>query len=81
VDEEGVVFIQDQARVLGLNETGMRVLERIDGATPVGTLLEALARELDVPRERLEADVLPFLDDLLARGALEEPGRPAEGAT
>jgi hypothetical protein len=75
VDEEGVVFIQEQARVLGLNETGMKVLERIDGVAPVGALLQDLAAGLGMAEEKLEGDILPFLEDLVSRGALEVVGR------
>jgi hypothetical protein len=75
VDEEGVVFIQEQARVLGLNETGMKILERIDGVAAVGALLGDLAPGLGVTEEKLEGDLFPFLEDLVGRGALEVVGR------
>lgn len=72
VDREGVVLLQEQARVLGLNETGMKVLERLDGTTSVGSILRGLANDLAVPSETLEKDVLPFLEVLKEKGALEE---------
>lgn len=72
VDREGVVLLQEQARVLGLNETGMKVLERMDGSTPIGGVLRSLASELGVSQETLESDVLPFLQILVEKGALRE---------
>jgi hypothetical protein len=72
VDREGVVLMQEQARVLGLNETGMKVLERLDGSASVGAILRGLAADLSVPTETLEKDVLPFLEILMEKGALEE---------
>ncbi len=72
VDREGVVLLQEQARVLGLNETGMKVLERLDGTASVGSILRGLATDLAVPTETLEKDILPFLEILKEKGALED---------
>ena len=70
VGSEAVVLVQDEARVLGVYDVGGRVLELADGSRTVDALLEALGGEFAVDRATLEADVLPFLERLLAAGAI-----------
>ena len=57
------------------DETGMKILERIDGVAAVGALLGDLAPGLGVTEEKLEGDLFPRLEDLVGRGALEVVGR------
>jgi pyrroloquinoline quinone biosynthesis protein D len=59
-------------RGLLLNESAVALLEAFDGRTPLASALQQVARELGAPYERLEQDVRPFLQELLARGLLTE---------
>lgn len=71
VGAEGVVLVQDRREVLGVNRVGARVLELADGEMAVGLLLERMAAEFDAAPETLEADVIPFLEELVSAGVLE----------
>ena len=47
------------------------VLKEIDGATPVGTIVDRLAAAYDAPRDRIEGDVRKLLQGLAAQRVLE----------
>ena len=71
VPPEGVVVRQTDPEVLVVNDLGARVLEALDGAHPVSSLLRTFAAEYDVEEGRLEEDVKAFLDELLAGRIIE----------
>jgi hypothetical protein len=75
VGEEMVVLKQEAAEVLGLNESGGRVLDLLDARTPVAALVERIASQYDVEPERLAANVLAFLGRLAEVGLVEEVPR------
>ncbi len=56
---------------LGLDEVGADIWDKL--ATPLteAELVTALAEEYDAPPARIEADVAPFLADLLDDGVIE----------
>lgn len=72
VGEELVVLKQEAAEILGLNESGGRILDLLDARTPVAGLVERVAGEYEVERERLAEDVLAFLSRLAEVGLVEE---------
>jgi len=57
-------------RGLALNATGGAILELCDGERTVAAIVDALAARTasSTSRERVEADVVAFLDGLAARG-------------
>ena len=71
VPPETVVVRQSGPEVLVLNGVGGRVLELLDGRSPVGEVLEALLGEYDVDRRTLERDVLAYLGELESSGIIE----------
>jgi hypothetical protein len=71
IDGEAVVIRQEAGEVLGINEVGGRLLELVDGKTPVAKLIDAIAREYEVERSVLERDVLEFLQELAGVGLIE----------
>ncbi len=71
VDEEAVVIVQGRAEALVLNEVGARILELLDGETPVEGLVRTLHGEFEVDPAELERDVLAFLAELLEAGVTE----------
>jgi Coenzyme PQQ synthesis protein D (PqqD) len=68
---EGIVVRQRASEVLVVTEVGARVLDLLDGSTPVSGLLNALAAEYDVDRPTLESDTEGYLRDLLEVGVIE----------
>lgn len=72
IDDEAVVIRQDAGEVLGLNDVGARLLELIDGKASVKVLLEKMADEFEIDRNRLEQDVLGFLQELGEAGVIEQ---------
>ncbi len=79
VDHEGVVLCQDPAEVLVVNELGAALLALIDGRRSAAELVEALEHLYEVFRERLEADVLLYLDELHGSGVLRTDDDPEGG--
>lgn len=72
VDSEAVVLVQDAAEVIGLNRVGAAILEAVDGTRTVADVRDALCHRFDADPERIEADALAFLRDLVEMGVLEE---------
>ncbi len=68
IGDEGVVFLQDSAEVVVVNEIGARVLQLIDGKRSVEQMLDRLIVEYDVERSQLEADMLAFAQQLVDAG-------------
>lgn len=58
-------------RVLMLDQIGVAVLSRIDGAAPVAQIVDDLATAYDAPRDMIEGDVLAYLTDLAEKRLLE----------
>ncbi len=68
---EGIVVRQRASEVLVVTDVGARVLDLLDGATPVSVLLTALGAEYDVDPSTLEIDTEGYLRDLLEAGVIE----------
>ena len=77
IDGEAVVLRQEAAETLVLNEVGARILDLLDGQTPVTAVVDRLEEEYEAERTELESDCLEFVDDLVHRGVLEVV--PGEG--
>jgi hypothetical protein len=60
--------VGDADDLFTLNETGAAVWELLDGERPLAVVVDEVGRRFDVPRADVEADVLEFAADLLARG-------------
>ena len=71
IREEAVVLVLDENRFLAVTEVGARVLDLLDGHTPLGEILARLQDEYDVDAGRLESDVLAFLERLLLANVVE----------
>lgn len=69
---EAVVVRQSAPEVMVLNELAGELLERIDARASVRGLIDAVAPLYAIERERLEADVLAFLEELREAGVVEE---------
>jgi coenzyme PQQ biosynthesis protein PqqD len=80
VADEGVVLVQEDGRVLGVNDSGARVLELMDGRRTLREIVDELGREVDADRGAIEADVASFVLRLREARALVETAPGASGA-
>lgn len=81
VADEGVVLVQEDGRVLGVNDSGARVLELMDGQRTLREIVDVLEREVDAERTAIEADVAAFVARLREVRALVEAAPGASGAS
>jgi hypothetical protein len=68
---ETVVLNLETGRYHGLNPTGGRILDALERSETVAEAAEKLAIEYERGPEEVEADVLTFCSNLLARGLIE----------
>lgn len=59
-----------------LNDVGARIYELIDGRRTAREIAAIIVDEFVVSQEQAEADVLEFLNKLLAIGGIDERGEP-----
>jgi hypothetical protein len=71
---ETVVLNLETGRYHGLNGTAGRMFEALDGAGTLEQAAVALAGDLGVERERLDADLLDLCARLAERGLVEVDG-------
>ena len=69
--DEAVLLDPSTGNYYALNEVAARILELATSETTVDMIVTALLDEYDVDRERLEADVSVFVQDLEAKGLLD----------
>ena len=74
IKPEAVVIRQAVPEVLVLNDVAGEILDRLDGQTAVGGIVDALLPHFDVERVTLERDALRFVDEMLEAGILEVVG-------
>lgn len=58
---EAVVLDAHSGRYFGLNELGVRIFDMVQSRTQVRTIIDTLAGEYDVTRDRLHDDVMEFI--------------------
>jgi len=71
VDGKAVVVVLDARKLHTLNKVGTRVFELCDGTRDVAGIAVEIARAFRVDEARAEQDVLGFLRQLIAEGAVE----------
>jgi hypothetical protein len=71
VDGEAVVLRQDAAEALVINEVGARILQLLDGHTPIGRVADRLVEEYEVGRDQAMGDLREFVADLSNVGIVE----------
>lgn len=70
VDGEAVIVLPEQGTVKVLNEVGSHVWSLIDGQRTVTDIAEAICAEYEVSADQALQDILDFLAELEARGAV-----------
>ena len=74
VDGEIVLIALETNEFLALRDTAVAVWRALDARPNRKQLVEALCESHDAPRERIEADVAPFLQELETLHILEVSG-------
>jgi hypothetical protein len=70
VDGEVVALDLDKGSCFGMDGVGSEIWEMAARPVTVSEIADALTKRHDVSRDRCIADVIPFIDDLLAEGLL-----------
>jgi hypothetical protein len=74
-----------ERELLGLSEVGRRIWEMADGSRSIDAMVASLVSEYSVAPERAAADLLAFIEEMIALGALrlsgKEPLRTFPGVT
>ena len=76
-DQEVVLLDMPSRTLFGLNSVGGLVWDSFDGQRTLGDIARKVAAQFDQTHERVLADVLHFVGELLARGCLEFADPPA----
>ncbi len=66
--------VADAETLYTLNEVGARVYELIDGKRPVRDIVNVIVSEFDVTGDEARADVLEFIEQLLAIESIRKAG-------
>ena len=62
----------DTDSIFVLNETGAILWKLIDGTSSLNDIITGMLDEFEVDRETLSIDIIPYISDMVASGALEE---------
>ena len=79
LQDESVILNLDSERYYGLDEVGSRIWKLLKEGADIPAIVERLAEEYDVTRERLEADVTAVLRYLLGLRVVVPAGRRQNG--
>lgn len=66
-----IVFDDAKGEYLGLGETGSAIFSLIDGPVRIDELVDKLQQSYDCERSILEADVMSFLNQLMAHDLIK----------
>ena len=70
LDGEAVILNLDTGIYFGLDAVGTRIWQLIEERKPLRAVLAALIDEYDAPPERLQGDLLAFVERLSGKGLL-----------
>ncbi len=71
LDGEAVIILSESNLVNVYNPVGSRVWELCDGTRTVDEVVDLIVSEYDVDRERAQADVVAFIEQLVVDRVLE----------
>jgi hypothetical protein len=71
IDGEAVIILSESNLVNVYNPVGSRVWELCDGTRTVDDVIDLIVSEYEVNRERAQADVVAFIEQLLVDRVLE----------
>lgn len=65
---EAIVLTSQDSMIRNLNETGSRAWELLADSPTVGEIVRRIHAEFDVSEAQAQADVVAFLEQLIAKG-------------
>ncbi|MGB8031371.1 MAG: PqqD family peptide modification chaperone [Terracidiphilus sp.] len=71
VDENLIMMHAESKFYLNLTGSGGRIWELLESPRSISDLCETLGREFDIEPDAAQLEVLPFLDQLLLRKAID----------
>ena len=81
-DEDGSVIINlESGKVFSLNGVGAKVWTMIEQGLTFEGLLDSLAGEYDLPRQRLQDDLKTFIHELERKGLVQPTAAPVSTTT
>jgi Coenzyme PQQ synthesis protein D (PqqD) len=72
LDGETVLLDVNSGHYFGLNEVGSRIIELVGEPTSIETVIETMAGEYDVDKDRLATDVESFIGQMIERNLIRE---------
>ena len=66
--------VADLESIYTLNELGSSVWNRIDGKTPLATIIEEFRELYEVTKTELERDIVAFMEELKSLGLVHSHG-------
>lgn len=73
-DEETVLLNLQTGQYHGLNSTAGTMLDALEATADAAAAAQRIAQELDMPLERIEADLAELCDALARRGLIQIDG-------
>ena len=71
LDGEAVILDVNSGLYYGLSTVGARIMDFLKETVQVRKIIDALETEYDVEKERLESDILNFLNEMEDRGLVQ----------
>jgi len=75
--EDAVILSFDSGYLYTCNETTKEFLSALDGKRTLGQIIDLLAKEYDVPREKLSADMTALAEKLIKEKLVVVQEKPA----
>lgn len=72
VDDETVLMQHTTGSFFSVGSTGRAIWRHLGDGITGAELIDRLAEAYDAPREDIVADTVPFLEDLLRRGLVDQ---------
>ncbi len=71
IDNEAVMLNVDLGKYFGMNSVASEIWNKLKNTMTVASLIHSLSSEYNVSPEECQADVVPFLDQLISNGLIE----------
>ena len=71
LDGEAVILDVNSGLYYGLSTVGARIMDFLKETVQVRKIIDSLETEYDVEKERLESDILNFLNEMEDRGLVQ----------
>lgn len=77
IDDEAVIVTPQDGVARVLNDVGSRVWQLMDGENTLKNIIDTIAEEFQVTQERVQEDILVFIEELRAKRLVVINDEPA----